>query len=146
MSLEGDIRTALLAMDAVTALVGTSHSARIRPYKLDEGDDNTEEHIVIEVDSDDHLNDLTGRGGMVISDVNISCRAMTDEDARALAAAVRVNGTEPGTGLAGYGGSGTAFDAVLEDTASSEMPFDDGSDRAWYVVDQSYLVIDTETR
>lgn len=145
MSLEGDIRTALLAMNAVTALVGTGDAARIRPYRLEESDDKLEEHIIIEVDDDDHLNDLSGAGGRVMSTVNVSCRAMTDEEARALAAAVRVNGTTPGTGLGPYGGSGTAFDSWLDSEASSVLPFDDGSNRAWYAVDQSYTVTATET-
>ncbi len=146
MALEGDIRTALLGMSAVTALVGSdSDSARIRPYSLDQSDDRTEEHIIIEVDRKDYLNDLTGRAGLSMSDVNISCRAMTRTKANALASAVRWNGTDPGTGLAGYGGSGTAFDAVLEDEVTSEAPFDDGSERVWQTVEQSYLVIDTET-
>lgn len=144
MSIEGDICTALLAMDTVTPLVVTGNVARIRPYKLDPRDDKTKGHIIIEVDEDGRENDLSGRAGLVTSTVNISCRALTSAEARALAAAVRVNGTTPGTGLAGYGGSGTAFDSWLESEASSEIAWDDGSERSWYTVEQSYTMQYTE--
>ena len=145
MSIEGDLRTALLDMSAVTDLVGTGDSARIRPYRLHESDDRTEEHIVIEVDSEDRENDLTGKAGLVLASVNISCRAMTRTLANALAEAVRVNGTNPGTGLAGYTGSGTAFDSWLEDETPSMTRWDDASDRVWHTVEQSYMVQYTET-
>lgn len=145
MSIEGDVRTALLAMSAVTAYTGTGDSARIRPDKLQESDDHDEEHVIVEVDSEDKKNCLDGVGGLVYAQVNISCRAKTKALARALASAVRINGTNPGTGLAGYGGSGTTFDAVLEDETPSVIMQDDGSDLAWYTVEQSYVMSFTET-
>ena len=144
MSLEGDIRTALLNMSAVTALVGTGSAARIRPYMLDDRDDKTEEHVIIEVDSQSPQNDLTGTGGLTYAEVNISCRAITPTQARALAVAVKRNGTDPGTGLAGYGGSGTSFDAVLEDEVSGRTLWNDGSQRAWHTVEQTYVMSFTE--
>lgn len=140
MSLEGDIRTALLSMSAVTALVGTGSSARIRPYMLDDRDDKTEEHIIVEVDTQRPQNDITGTGGLTYADVNISCRAITPTQARALAVAVKRNGTDPGTGLAGYGGSATDFHAVLETETTGRALWGDGSQRAWYTVEQSYTM------
>ena len=140
MSLEGDIRTALLAMDAVTALVGTSHSARIRPYMLDDRDDKTEEHIIVEVDEQRPQNTIEGTGGLTYADVNISCRAMTPTQARALAVAVKRNGTTPGTGLAGYGSSSTAFHSVLDGEVASRTLWAEDSQRAWYTVEQSYVM------
>lgn len=142
MSLDGDIRTALLAMSAVTDLVGTGDSARIRPFMLDDRDDKAEEHIIIDVDTQRPQNDLDGVGGLTYADVNISCRAMTPTLARALAVAVKRNGTSPGTGLAGY--SGAAFDAVLEDEVASRTLWADGSQRAWFTVEQSYTMSFTE--
>ena len=144
MSLEGDIRTALLAMNAVTAIVGPGNTARIRPYQLDDRDDKTDEHIIVEVDFREPKNDITGIGGLTFADVNISCRAMTPTLANALADAVKRNGTNPGTGLAGYGGSGTAFDSWLEDEVSGKTLWDDGSQRSWYTVEQSYRMCFTE--
>jgi hypothetical protein len=88
MSLEGDIRTALLDMSAVTTLVGTGDSARIRPYVLDDSDDKTEEHIVVEVDREEKANDLSGVGGLEFATVTLSCRAITAAQADALVAEV----------------------------------------------------------
>lgn len=146
MSLEGDIRTALLTMSAVTAKVGTGTSARIRPYRLQTIDDRTEEHIIMEVDVQARENTLDGSGGVLVNAaVNLSCRAMTLDEARALAAAVKTNGTNPGTGFAWYGGSGTAFHAWLEDETHSEIKWkDDSRERVWHVIDQSYTVQYTE--
>ncbi len=140
MSLNGDIRTALLTMDAVTALAGTGDSARIRPDVLDDRDVKDKEHIIIEIDRLNPQNDLTGLGGLTYADVNISCRAATRTQADALATAVKRNGTDPGTGLAGYGGSGTDFHAVLEDEINSEVPRSEGSQRAWFTVEQTYIM------
>ncbi len=140
MSLSGDIRTALLAMNAVTVLVGTGAAARIRPDRLDDRDDKDEEHVIIEIDRMTPQNDLTGTGGLTYAEVNVSCRAATRTQVDALATAVKRNGTDPGTGLAGYGGSGTAFHAVLEDEVDSETPREEGSQRAWYTVEQSYVM------
>jgi hypothetical protein len=146
MSLEGDIRTALLNMSAVTALVGTGSAARIRPYMLDDRDDKKLQHVIVEVDTQRPQNCLLGTGGLTYADVNISCRAMTPTLAEALAVAVKRNGTSPGTGLAGYGspGGGQAFDAVLEDETAGRTLWGDGSQRAWYTVEQSYVMSFTE--
>lgn len=146
MNVEDEIRKALLDMSAVTDLTGSdSTTARIRPYKLAESDDKTEEHIVIDVDSEVRENDLDGLGGLPLCDVTVSCRAMTRSAANALAEAVRTNGTNPGTGLAGYGGSGTEFDSWLEDETPSVLRWDDGSDRKWHTVEMSFKVQYTET-
>jgi len=141
MSIEGDLRTALLTLGAVTALTGSNATtARIRPYKLDRQDDRTEEHIIIEVDAAPRENDLTGTAGLVAASVTISCRAMTRTAANALAEAVRLNGTDPGTGLAGWGGSATAFDAWLEDSAPTTLLWEDASEKKWNVVDMRFIV------
>lgn len=140
VSLEGDIRTALLAMNAVTALVGTGNSARIRSYELATIDDKTEEHIIIEVDSQPRENPLDGSGALVLASVNLSCRAMTISAVRVLAAAVKTNNTTPGTGLAWYGGSGTAFHSWLEDEVPSKIRWGDDSPRIWYTIEQTYSV------
>jgi len=142
--LTGDIRTALLAMDAVTALVGTGGASRIRPDRLDDRDDKDEEHIIVEIDRATPQNDLSGLGGLTYAEVNISCRAATRSQADALATAVKRNGTDPGTGLAGYGGSGTEFHSVLEDEVNSETPREDGSQKTWYTVEQTYIMSQQE--
>lgn len=146
MNVEDEVRKALLAMSAVTAYTGSdTTTARIRPYKLDPSDDETEEHIVIEVDSEVRENDLDGLGGLPLCDVNVSCRAKTRTLANALAEAVRTNGTNPGTGLAGYGGSGTEFHSWLESEVPSLIRYDDNSDRKWHTIEMHFKVQYSET-
>lgn len=147
MSIEADLRTLLLTFDAVTALTGTGSSARIRPYHIHTDDDITAEHITIDVDTIRHLNDIDGTSQRIYADVTLRCCAATRTKANALAEAVRVNGTDPGTGLAGYTGTvnGHVFDAVLEDETTAWEPYSDGSDRGHHVVYQTYTVTMAET-
>lgn len=127
-------------MDAVTALVGTGSAARIRPDRLDDRDDKDEEHVVIEIDRAAPQNSIDGLGGLTYAEVNISCRGATRTQADALALAVKRNGTNPGTGLAGYGTSGTTFNAVLDDEVNSEVPRGDGSQKTWFTIEQTYVM------
>ena len=137
-TIEELIRAALLTMDAVTAIVGEGDAAKIRSDHSDEQD--TPPYIVIEIDNEEHLNDLTGKGGRVMADVNVLCRASTRTSSRLLSEAVRLNGTDPGTGLAGYEGTvlSTVLDCWLEDENLAEIPRDDGSKRRWYDVNMSF--------
>lgn len=137
MALEATLRTFLKTLDTVTAIVGTGDDARIRPDRLEETD--TLPAIIIEVDDEDPENSLDGLGGLVYADVNIQCRAFEKEDARALAEAVRVNGTDPGTGMAGTSQDG--FHAVLENTSASLfIPEDAASQKGYFVVNCLYTV------
>jgi hypothetical protein len=141
MSLEADIRTALAAMTAVTAIVGTGNSARIRTDRLHEGDELPA--VLVEVDTEEKVNDLSGKGGASFCGVTVTCLALMRETARALAEAVRVNGTNPGTGLAGY--SGSAFHCTLESITTGFVPLEDGSDEGWYQCVMQCEVFATET-
>jgi hypothetical protein len=144
---EADIRTLLLTLSAVTDLVGTGDAARIRPDKLDQADDDSLQAIIVEVDSEEPALGLDGKGGRVYADVTLRCRARQKSQARAVADAVRTNGTDPGTGLAGYNGTvnGHTLDAWLEDTQTSFTPADDGSDEGFYDVFCSYRLTFEET-
>lgn len=143
--IETTLVTFLKTLGTVTAIVGSGDDALIRPDRLEESD--SPPAIIIEVDADSPANSLDGKGGLVYSDVNIICRAREKVDARALAEAVRLNGTDPGTGLAGYHGTvgGVQFDAVLEDMVPSFTPADDASQRGWFDVNCSYEVSFLET-
>ena len=147
MSVEADLRTYLLTLGTVTALVGTSDSARIRPDRLQQSDDPLEPAIIVEVDDEDHKNDLDGKGGLVYSAITLRCRARTKAVARSLAEAVRVNGTDPGTGLAARTGAmnGTTYGAVLEDEQTSFAAQAEGSDEGWYDVFCNYVLSCAET-
>ena len=148
MSLESIIRDALAAMSAVTAIVGTGNSARIRSDRFHDGDivdadGVSQPAIMIDVTNEDKQNDLSGVGGASFAAVAISCVAPTRVDARALAEAVRTNGTNPGTGMAGY--SGTYFHSTVESIATTFIPIEDGSDEGWYQCVLNCEVFTTET-
>ena len=142
MAVEADLRTLLLTLNAVTALVGTGDSARIRPDKLAQGDDDSLQAIIIEVDDERPQNDLSGTSLRRYADVTIRCQARTKAQARAVALAVKLNGTDPGTGLAGYTGtvSGTLYSIYLEDEQTSMSPVEEGSDEAYYNLFSNYVV------
>lgn len=142
MSVEADLRTLLLTFDALTALVGTGDSARIRPDKLAQGDDDKLQAIIIEVDDEQPQNTLEGTSLRRYADVTIRCQARTKAQARAVALAVKLNGTDPGTGLAGYVGTvnSTVYDAWLEDEQTSYSPVEEGSDEAYYYVFSNYQI------
>ncbi|KKK62026.1 hypothetical protein LCGC14_3008430 [marine sediment metagenome] len=142
MSVEVDLRTLLLTLSTVTALVGTGDDARIRPDKLDQDDDDSQPAIIVEVDDERPQNDLTGTSLRRYADVTLRCQARTKAQARAVAVAVKLNGTDPGTGLAGYGGtvSSTVYSIYLEDDQTSMSPVEEGSDEAYYYVFSNYVV------
>lgn len=140
MSIESDIRAALLTMDAVTALVGSGASARIYPDSWPET--ATWPAVLIELDIEEPANTLDGKGGLVFADVTITSRATTRLGSRALAEAIRVNGTNPGTGLAGYSGE---FKSVLDATETADVPYEEASDQYHYDTLQTYFVSWPET-
>jgi hypothetical protein len=141
------LRAALLAMSAVTDLVGTGDDARIRPRLEQEEDVPANGSITIEEDFEDHLNDLLGQGGREMIEVNIVCRAPTKKASKALAEAVRTNGTNPGTGLAGYNGTpiDVEIDCWLDGVTPSFTHKGDGSDDGWWDTNCSYMVTQAET-
>jgi len=143
--IEESLRTYLLTLSAVTDLVGTGDTARIRPDRLHE--DDALPGIIIEVDNERPQNDLSGVGGLVYADVNIKCRAATKSGSRSLAEAIRTNNTNPGTGLAGYRGTAGSqtIGAVLDGMQTSYMPAGDESDEGYYDTDCSYIIGFAET-
>ncbi len=146
MSIEDSIRTQLLTKTAVTAIAGT----HIRPYKLDQKQDNIETSpaIIVQVNRETPLNDLSHTGGLIEADVSIICCAKELADARALAEAVRVNGNNPGDGLAGseWTQSGiTVESCCLVFTEPNYIPFRDDSDEGFYLMDAHYTLLYGET-
>ncbi len=141
------IIAALKAMTSVTDLVGAGNDARIVAWlKQDVGipENGT---IAVELDSTEHKNDLLGQGGLEYHDVNILVRSTTVAGARILAEAIRVNGTDPGTGLAGY--SDTPIDVLIDATlidTTGPTPFsrDDGSANEYYDINMTFEVSQNE--
>lgn len=143
--IEATLTTYLKTLGAVTAIVGTGNDARIRPDRLEESDSRPA--IAIEIDDEDPQNSLDGLGGLVYADVSIFSSARTKTAARALAEAIRLNGTDPGTGLAGVCTTvgGVQFDAVLESTQVDYKSLNDGSGQGNWTVNSLYVVSFTET-
>ncbi len=143
-TMEELVRAALLTFDTVTTLVGTGNDARIETDGIDENDSLPA--IIVEVDDERYPNDLSGRSGRMYGDVNLICRAIDRKGSRALATAVRLHGTDPGTGLHGYDGTvlSTVLEAWLTDIVLSRTPWGRGlqrsdvSDRHWYDVNMSF--------
>ncbi len=124
------LKAALLSLPAVTALVGddVATPARVwnswpRTY--------ADPCIVMDVDEEGENPFLdTGVGDLVSAEVVLTCRADTHDASDALAAAVK----------AGLGGWSTDFVAVLQNTAHSEVPKNDGSTAHWYDHVQTWLL------
>ena len=145
MSIEDTLVAFLKTLSTVTAIIGTGNAARIRPDRL--GQDETLPAILMEIDDEEPENDLLGQGGLVYSEVTLTCRANEKADARALAEAIRINGADPGTGMAGYHGTvgGVMFDAVLESTTMAWTTESEGSEAGWFDVLAEYTVSHVET-
>ena len=139
-TIEEGLRSFLLTLDAVTALTTT-----IRPDELATGD--TLPAITITVETEEPQNSLDGLGGLVNATITISSLSETKAEARAIAEAIRINGTNPGTGLAGYTGLAGTFtiDAYLIDRSSGYVAEEDGSDTGLYAVDSTYNIWFAET-
>lgn len=150
MSVEDAIRRKLLTLSAVTAITGTGDSAMIRPDRLHATDTLTATNaaVIVEVDDEEHLNALDGKSRRRMSSVTLRCRSRQKARARVLAEAIRVNGTNPGTGLAGAtwtdSTDGLTYAAWLEDTNSSFTPDVDGSDQGFYDVFCDYGITHEE--
>ena len=147
MSLEASIRAKLLNQSAVTAIVGSGSSARIRPYKLWQKDNMRDgPAIIIKVNREEDQNDLACEGGIVIADVSVMCGAEEMSDTRALMRAVKTNNTVPGTGLAHSDWNETGYPLNVQSCCFvyaeyDFMPYGDDSDEGVYVADCHYTVI-----
>jgi len=135
VNIEKELRDAILGMSAVTGLV----VARIWDewFRTE-----TLPAVVYEFDNEDQSNDLEGLSRLRIADINIICRADTRAGSRALAEAMRLNGTNPGTGLAGY--TSTTFDAWLESEQAAAVPKIEGGNDYWYDTNMSFRLQWTE--
>lgn len=141
MTIEEAIVATLQTFSAVTALTST-----IRPdefmltdLKQDGGD---AAGILISVEEEDFDNTVDGETDMVQAIVSINAISKSKSRARALSEAIRLNGTNPGTGLAGIKVTtgDLPFDAMLQRRVTGYVPNDDGSDSGYRSVDSKYFV------
>ena len=136
IDIEKELRHALVSMGGVQGMV-------LDRVWADWFRSKTVPAVMFEIDHENRDNDLEGRGGLVVAEANVICRANTKAEARRLAEAVRANGTDPGTGLAGYTGT---FDAVLDDIQLAAVPKGDGSNAHWYDANMSFTLLWKELR
>ena len=125
VTLHEQIRTLLLAAPAVTAIVGAGTAARIRGdyfQKLD-GTAAGLEAVLIEVDSQEEQNDLSGQSGLAVGQITLTCRAASRQAASDLAQAVRGR-------LAGY--ASPVLDLVLDSRSDAWTAKTDASEDGWY--------------
>ena len=125
-----DLKTALLSLPAVTAIVGDDSAT---PARVWNSWPRTYADPCLVMDVDDEAENPcldTGVGNLVAAEVTVTCRADTHDASDALAAAVK----------AGLGGWSGTFQAILEHTAHSETPKGDGSTGHWYDHVQSWTL------
>jgi len=147
VAIEADLRTVLLTYSALTALVGTRIHPDVLPQQSDEEDNSeTLPAVVIDVMDETPQNTLDGGDGMVVANVGVRCFALTKALARQVAEAIRVNGTDPGTGLAAHTGyADGGFDGIHIRTEFDVHPLDDGQDRVFYEVSGMYQLTFSQT-
>lgn len=137
--IEDAIRTYLLTRSAVTAITSV-----IRPDQLEIGDvSKTSPYaVVISVDGEKPCNFLSGRHDLTYSTVTVTALSKKKSQSRELAKAIKDNGTNPGTGLAGatVTTGDIPFDAVLESMEADFYPYDDGSPDGTHAVISTYTV------
>lgn len=137
-----DLRDFLLTRTAVTAIAGQ----RIRPGALAQRD--ALPGIVLRVETQERMNDLSGEGGLVDAEVTVLAVSEDAVEAWRLAEAVRTNDTDPGTGLAGYtgaAGEGLLDSCVLESDEYDVVEKKEGSDEYWHIVASRYRVMFSES-
>lgn len=153
MAVEELIRTQLLRFDAVTDLVDARIYPDVVPQLTDAESRDMKAQaiylrptIVIDMIEETPQNTLDGGDGMVIAAVSVRCIAQTKKVARQLAEAVRVNGTDPGTGLAGFNGltdlddEREEFSAIHMRNVFDAMQWEDGGDEWVYEVASLYEI------
>lgn len=153
---EEALATLIRSLSAVQAI---STSIPVRTCKLAQTDDLTTlpSAVIVAPMDEEHENDLTGRGGGVTWTGMIQVCAQKFRDARLLMEAIRTNGTNPGTGLAGYAGSvsvtvggstGTfAFQMISLDKLQFSVVYrEDGSDEAVYLIEAGVSAVYQETK
>ena len=140
MTIEEAIRQKLLSMDAVTAITTT-----FRPIELMQTDRGPT--ISIHVFEKNYTNDISGRCSLVDVRAVVSASSGNKAQAEALAEAIRVNGTDPGTGLAGctVTTGGLPFQAMLIKDELEYVANQDGSNSGRYMVDSIYVLTFEET-
>jgi len=144
--LEQALASLIGTFSAVTALCGS----RIYPDEVPQAAAKTYPQMEIEIEEENYQDSetLDFLGGLVMATVRIRTISNLKSQARALAEALRTNGTDPGTGLAGYDGTVNSMliKAKLDHKQSGYIPEEDGSDSGRYAVDSTYSITFQESK
>lgn len=145
MTIEEAVRAKLLTMSAVTAI-----TTIVRVEQAEQRDDilgAAAVLILLDAEVFEEGQTIDGRCELVIATMTISAISGKSTRARALAEAIRTNGTVPGTGLQGCNvtGLGLDFEAMLERRTYGTVPNEDGSDSGLFSVDSIFTVLYRET-
>lgn len=143
--IETAVRAYLLTLSAVTAITTT-----IRPHELNQDDvpvNSTASAILIVVLKENFANTIDGKCPLVSANVLVRAINRKLSSTRTLAEAIRVNGTDPGTGMAGANvttGS-LPFMAMLEEREVDVVRDQDGSDTGMWSTDSLFYLTFNET-
>jgi hypothetical protein len=144
MTIQEAVRAWLLTRTAVTAITST-----IRVDALDQRDKpDVTACILMTVDRKEYDTQNTdGKSDLVQATMMISAISGGRDSSEALAEAIRINGTDPGTGLMGsrVRSGGLNFDAMLESQDFGYIQNIDGSDSGLFSVDSQYTVFYYQT-
>lgn len=144
MTIQEAVRAWLLTRTAVTAITST-----IRVDALDQRDKpDVTECILMTVDRKVCVAQNTdGKGDLVQATMTISSISGGRDESEALAEAIRINGTNPGTGLMGcqVRSGGLNFDAMWESDDLGYIEDIDGKASGLFSVDSQYTVFYYQT-
>lgn len=143
--IEEAIRAYLLTLSAVTAITST-----IRPNELIQSDippNSTDSAILLVVLKETFSNTLDGTCSLVAANVLVRAINRKLSTTRTLAEAIRVNGTNPGTGMAGANVTtgDLPFMAMLEEREVDVVRDQDGSDTGMWSTDSLFYLTFNET-
>ena len=147
-SLEHALRTLITGLSAFAAI---TPAPAVRPYKLSQADfkaGTSPLGVIISSQEEEHQVSLEGLGGGVSAKASVYAVAETFEAAWSLAETIRLNGTNPGTGLAGFKGTvaGLAIQMISVDkTTKGFIAYEDGGDEGYYSVARHLTVDFTES-
>lgn len=140
MNIVEAVKTKILTLSAVTAITSV-----IRPHQLDQRDlSATTPAVLINLDKEDAFTDqnIMGTTDLIRATILVSAVSTKLVTAWSLSNAIKLNGTNPGTGLKGcqVRSGSLYFDAMWEETTWDEMPAIDGSDAVRFFVTSTYTV------
>lgn len=145
MTIEEAVTAQLLTMAAVTAISSTIRPDELLEEDLPRGDGAAA--ILIHGLEEHFENTVDGKCSLVSAMLTISALCRNKARARSLSEAIRTNGTDPGTGLAGANVTtgDLPFMAMLEDRSAGMVRDQDGGDTGIHSVDSVYYLTFTET-